>query len=262
MRTHCLIAVALMLALPACGCRARQRPVNVVGSTSVLPFAEYLAQKFEKQTGNRVTVQGGGSTAGILALDAGLADIGMCSRSLNPDEQAKYTAIVIAQDGLAVVVHPSNPVKGLSRQQIQRIFSGQITNWREVGGRNARIVVVVREAGSGTRESFSKLVMGKARAMQRALVQESNGTIREVVRSNPDAVGYMSLGLVGELHALDIDGVRPTPPGVMDKSYTLSRPFLFVVKQPLRPDARQFIDYVLSPEGQAELEREGLVRAQ
>lgn len=255
-------AACLALAVLLAGCGGGKRALRLAGSTSVQPFAEALVQEYEaKHPGRAVEVQGGGSTAGLQAVANGLAEIGTCSRSLSDDESKQFTAIVIARDGLAVIVHPSNPVKALTKEQIRRIFAGRVRNWKEVGGRDLAIWPITREEGSGTRESFMHLVMGRDPISRRALVQESNGSVRELVRNDPSTIGYISLGLVSEVKALDIDGVTPSAKAVLEGQYTLARPFLFVVRGAPTPDAQAFVDFVLSAEGQKTLETEGLVRA-
>jgi phosphate transport system substrate-binding protein len=172
----------------------------------------------------------------------------------------------VARDGLAVVVHPANPIAALTTEQVRGLFSGAIRNWRAVGGKDAKVHLVTREEGSGTRETFMHLIMHKggsqAGVSRDAMVQQSNGAVRELVRNDPDAIGYMSLGLVGgQLKAVAIDGAKPTPEAARSGQYRLIRPFLFVTKGAPRPEAQAFIDYVLSPQGQNLLEKEGLVRA-
>jgi phosphate transport system substrate-binding protein len=261
--------------------RNKGAALNVIGSTSVQPFAEVLAQEYEKtHPGEYVDVQGGGSTAGLQAVINGIADIGTCSRGLTEKEKAEtfevsvaapngsvsektvnLEATVIARDGLAIVVHPSNPVSNLTTEQVRLIFEGQrITNWKQVGGDDRPIRLITREEGSGTREAFMKLVMQKSRVSRKALNQESNGAVKELVRNDRAAIGYMSLGLVkGELKPLDTDGVAPTPENVLAGRYRLVRPFLFVTRGSPSEKARRFTDYVLSPPAQAILEKEGLV---
>jgi phosphate transport system substrate-binding protein len=259
-----MLATAVLCCLPCASCRDdSQRTLNVVGSTSIQPFAEFLAQEYgKKNPGQLVDVQGGGSTAGLQAVTNGLAHIGMCSRSLKDDEKKQFTPVIIARDGLAIVINPSNPVNGLTSEQLRDLFSGRIRNWREVGGRDGPVRPITREEGSGTRESFVNLVMGKARISRGALTQESNGAVKELVRGDPAAIGYMSLGLVGsELKALPVDGAVPTAEHVLAGTYKLARPFLFVTKGAPTPEAQRYIDFVLSPEGQKTLESEGLVRA-
>jgi phosphate transport system substrate-binding protein len=236
--------------------------VDVLGSTSIQPFAEVLAEEFNpNHPGTVVEIQGGGSTAGLQAVANGIAEIGMCSRSLS-EEETDFATVLIARDGLAVVVHPSNPVNGLTRDQVRRLFSGEVTSWAHVGGDGREVRLITREEGSGTREAFAKLVMGKERISRKALTQESNGAVKELVRNDPSGIGYMSLGLVGsELKILTIDGARATVENVSAGSYPLVRPFLFVTKGPVGAKAQSFIDFCLSEEGQSALRREGLVGA-
>jgi len=254
-------AIASVLLCGACG-KDSGRAVNVVGSTSIQPFAEFLAQEYgRKNSGVQVEVQGGGSTAGLQAVANGLADIGMCSRLLKADEAGQFTPIIIARDGLAIVVNPANPVTGLTIEQLRWLFGGQIRNWRDVGGRDGPVRPITREEGSGTRESFVNLVMLKTDISRSALTQESNGAVKELVKGDPAAVGYMSLGLVGnELKAVYVDGIEPTAANVLAGKYKLARPLMFVTKGTIRPEAQRFVDYVLSAEGQRILEAEGLVR--
>ena len=245
----------------------KEAALNVVGSTSIQPFAEMLAQEFDKANPDcRVDVQGGGSTQGLRAVETGMADIGMCSRALKKEEAEdpakNFRPIVIARDGLAIVVHPSNPIKNLTRKQIERLFAGDVADWKDVGGDDRPVRLITREEGSGTREAFTKLVMGKARISRGALTQESNGAVKELVRNDPAAIGYMSLGLVhGELKIVKVDGILPTAEEVTAGRYPLVRPFLFITPGEPTPCARRFIDYVLSPTGQRMLEHEGLVAA-
>jgi phosphate transport system substrate-binding protein len=243
--------------------QSRGGAVNVLGSTSIQPFAEILAEEYHRNHPRQVVdVQGGGSTAGLQATLNGVVDIGMCSRGLKDDEKPLFQATVIARDGLAIVVHPSNPIEGLTRDQIRRMFAGQITNWRDVGGDDRAVRLITREEGSGTREAFDKLVMGASHIAPEALTQESNGAVQELVRHDRCAIGYMSLGLVGsDLRALRVDGRPATREQVKSKTqpYPLVRPFLFVTKGPPNDRARRFIDFVLSAHSQQILGREGLV---
>jgi phosphate transport system substrate-binding protein len=241
--------------------------LSVVGSTSIQPFAELEAQAFEtSHPGLYVDVQGGGSTAGIQAAREGIAEIGMCSRELAPEEKQEFQRHQIAWDGLAIVVPPSSPLDNLTLAQVRRLFTGEITHWQEVGGEDRPVRLVTREEGSGTREAFQKLVMDKpvkTRIARTALTQESNGSVKALVMNDPCAIGYMSLGLVKpeELKALRIDGVEPTAANVKARRYPLVRPFLFVTKGPPTAKAQAFIDFVLSKKGQAILEdpQQGLV---
>jgi phosphate transport system substrate-binding protein len=260
-----VLAVAVMLAGCCAGCsKDKRQTISLVGSTSIQPFAELLGEEYEKlHPEANIDVQGGGSANGFVALDKGLADMGMCSRELTPAEGKEFGRIQIARDGLAIVVHSSNPVASLTREQIRGLFAGEIKDWSEVGWPGGGAVrLIMREEGSGTREAFMKLVMGKARVGRKAIVQESNGAVKELVKNDPGGIGYMSLGLInGELKAVAVDGVAPTEQSVLAGKYTMARPFLFVTNCQLRPEAQAFVDFVLSEPGQRLLQGEGLVRA-
>jgi phosphate transport system substrate-binding protein len=185
----------------------------------------------------------------------------MSSRALMPDER-DLISVPIAYDAIAIIVHPSNPLTNLSINQIKGIFARQITNWEEAGGRNHRLTLVTREEGSGTRESFQHLIMGKTEISLGALVQDSNGAIRQVIADDPNAIGYISLGLVNDrVKALRIDGVEANVENIKKRRYKFVRPFLFVFKTQPQGMARNFLDYILSPGGQKLLVQEGLVSA-
>jgi len=257
-----LVVIPGLLLLCAGCSRTSAHSVSLLGSTSIQPFAEMLAERYAKDfPGQFVEVQGGGSTAGLQAAESGLVNIGMCSRSLTAKESLVFTPILIARDGLALVVNPGNPVASLSIEQLRALFAGRVTNWNEVGGKNGPIRPITREEGSGTRESFVRLVMGEERISGRALTQESNGAVKELVKGDPAAIGYMSLGLVGQdLKAVAVEGNQPTALNVLAGRYHLVRPLLFVSKGTVHPAAQKFIDFVLSPVGQTLLATEGLVR--
>jgi len=259
---HTLIVIlGSILLCDGCG-RTSASSVNLLGSTSIQPFAEMLAERYAKDfPGQFVEVQGGGSTAGLQAAESGLANIGMCSRSLTAKESLLFTPILIARDGLAIVVNPKNPVTSLSIEQLRALFAGRIANWNEVGGQGGPVRPITREEGSGTRESFVRLVMGNERISRRSLTQESNGAVKELVKGDPAAIGYMSLGLVGPgLKAVAIEAAQPTVENVLAGRYHLVRPLLFVTKGAVNSATQKFIDFVLSPEGQSLLAKEGLVK--
>ncbi|MDH7569178.1 MAG: phosphate ABC transporter substrate-binding protein [Armatimonadota bacterium] len=261
--------LALVLFASGCGRRGRApaavSQISVAGSTSVTPFAEQLAESFmSRHPGLHVNVQGIGSSAGIQATESGAADVGMSSRPLRSEEAEQLLAVPMALDALAIIVHPSNPVRNLTRAQIRDIFAGRIVRWSTVGGLDRPVILVNREAGSGTRGAFEELVMGedKAHLSFRAIRQGSNGAVRAVVESNPDAIGYISLGVVSpRVRVLAVDGVLPTPENVTRGRYRLVRPFLFVLRRgsPPSPLAREYLEYVLSDEGQRRLAQAGLV---
>ena len=261
-RIHKLLGVMglSLLAVLAAGCQKPQGGLTVVGSTSVQPFAELLAEDYMAQhRQEKIYVQGGGSSAGIQAVQTGAAHIGMASRNLASSE-SNLIGIPIAYDAIAVIVHPTNPVGDLSIDQIRKIFSGKAARWNELGGKNHEITLVSREEGSGTREAFQHLLMGKAEVSLAALVQDSNGAIRQVVSDDPKAIGYISLGLVNaRVKALRIGGGEPTIENIKSHHYTFVRPFLLVFKREPVSTAKNFLDFVLCPEGQKLLTGEGLV---
>jgi phosphate transport system substrate-binding protein len=254
-----LLTLITVLSL-AMGCQRQQAGVTVAGSTSVEPFAELLAEEYmSRHTESHIYVQGGGSTAGIEAAMTHAANIGMSSRNLINDEKKLY-AVTIAKDAIAVIVHPTNPMENLSLDQVKDIFLGKMENWKEIGGPNHPIDVITREEGSGTRESFQKFVMGKEDINLGALVQDSNGAVRQVVATDRNAIGYISLGLVNdEVKALKISEVEPNLTNVYNQRYMLVRPFLFVFDGEPVGETESFLDFVLSPPAQKLLKKEGLV---
>jgi phosphate transport system substrate-binding protein len=242
------------------GCQRQKGGLTVAGSTSVEPFAEMLAEDYMEHHGKeKIFIQGGGSSAGIQAVRTGAAHVGMSSRLLTPQEQ-DLLAFPIAYDAIAVILHPANPLRNLTLAQVRKIFSGEVRRWEEIGGRTAAITLVSREEGSGTREAFQNLLMGKTEISLRALVQDSNGAIRQVVADDPNAIGYISLGLVNEkVKAVGIEGVEATIENIRLKNYKVVRPFLFVFKSEPQDSAKRFLDFVLSEPGQKILVQEGLV---
>ena len=252
--------VTAVAVAPGCS-RNKGRAVKVLGSTSVQPFAEMLSQEFNKSHSDLyVEVDGGGSAAGIKAVAQGYANIGMCSRSLKKGED--FTPITIALDGIAIVVHHDNPVKNLTREQIRKMFTREITNWSSLGGRNAAITLITREEGSGTREAFTKMLMDGQPITMHCITEPSNGSVKALVGGDENAIGYMSLGQVeGNVRAVDVEGVVANRANVVNGTYPLVRPFLFILNGKASPQSQKFINFVLSSQGQKMLEDEGLVKA-
>ncbi|MCK8061302.1 MULTISPECIES: phosphate ABC transporter substrate-binding protein [unclassified Fusibacter] len=232
--------------------------INVVGSTSVTPVAQQLAEKFmEINSGVKVNVQGVGSSAGVKATDDGSAAIGMASRNLKEAEKAwGIDEYVIAFDGIAVVVHPSNGVKELTTDQVTAIFNGSIKNWNELGGSDHEILVVSREEGSGTRGAFEELMNlesdNGSTVREDALFAEGNGAVKANIASKDYAIGYVSLSYLDEsVQTVKIDGVEATVENIVAGSYSVSRPFLMLTKGQVDPLAQAYLDFVFSAEGQA-----------
>lgn len=256
------VAAVVSLGVAAGGCRrASDNGLTLAGSTSVQPFGEKWAEAYQvHKPGLAVHVQGGGSTAGVQAAISGAAQIGMSSRALSPEESAKVTGIAVARDGIAIVVHPALPVSDLVLDHVRAIYAGEIESWRVLGGGDAPITVITREEGSGTRAAFETLVMGGQRIAASALVQDSTGAVRQMVASDPAAVGYVSIGLLdASIKALRLQGVEATEANINRGTYPLVRPFLFVV--PLAPQAIavDFIAWITGPEGREVTRREGLL---
>ena len=228
-----ILAAAVLAAAPGCKRRGGgEGGITIAGSTSVQPFAEQWAEAYhEKHGGAEINVQGGGSTAGVKATIDGAADIGSCSRELKPEEAAQVKATVVAVDGETMVVHPDNPVADLTVDQVRGIYAGDIGNWKDVGGPDRKINVVTREVGSGARGAFEELAMGGKSIAASALVQNSQGAVRQMVSTDSSAIGYVSHGVVDKsVKPLKLNGIEPTLETVKNGSYPLVRPFLFLTK--------------------------------
>ncbi len=247
--------LAVLIALPLGGCagQSQSQTLIVAGSTTVLPIAEIAAEKYKDVSSTSVLVSGLGSSAGIEAAVAGTCNIATSSRDLTPEE-AKHdlVKIPIAHDGIAVIVHTSNPVKNLSLEQLRDIYSGRIQNWKEVGGDDLPILLVNRDEASGTREAFKSIVMKDAYFDLSAAVLPGTGQVRDVVSRTPGAIGYISIGFVDtpfattKVNALSIDGIYPTDKAIIDGSYPISRDlFFFTLKHP-SAETEKFIQFVLS----------------
>lgn len=262
-RIHKIVNVVLLsltLSLTSACSRPLDAGLIVAGSTSVQPYAEILAEEYMILHPDAVIdIQGGGSSAGITAARSGTADLGMSSRNLN-DEEKDLWSLEIAKDGLSVIINPANPIQNLTLDQVRGIYAGEIRYWSELGGANSKINVITREEGSGTRGAFVDLVMEKIEITPKAIVQDSNGAVRQLVEDDPNSIGYISLGLVDEtVKALHLNGIAATQDNIVNGTYGLSRPFLFVSVSEPSGQTKDFMDFILSPEGQEMLSKEGLI---
>ena len=259
------LALPVLFACAASSCSGRvSEAVIVAGSTSVQPYAEMLAEEYGAMNPEiEIDVQGGGSSAGITAAVSGAAHIGMSSRELYENETEEgLEAIEFAKDGLAIIVHPLNPVESLSLRQVRDVYAGRSNGWNELseGGSGTKIHVITREEGSGTRSAFESLVMGDETISPRSIVQDSNGAVRQLVSDDVNSIGFISLGLVDEtVKAVRLDGVVASYANIENGTYSLYRPFLFVTAGGPSGHAGEFIDFALSAEGQRILAREGLI---
>ena len=235
------------------------------GSTSMKSVIGALGEAFQNaNSGVTFTYNPTGSGSGIQAVSEGRCDIGLASRGLKDDEKSSgLTETVLAYDGIAVVVSPENPVSDLTLQQIADIYTGKITNWKDVGGNDAEIVLIGREAGSGTRDGFESIT-GTEEACQYRQELTSTGDVIATVSQNPNAIGYASLSAVKDtVKALSVGGVAPSEDTVKDGSYVIQRPFVLVTKDgvTLNPAAQAFFDYATSAEAAPIIAQAGAVAA-
>jgi phosphate transport system substrate-binding protein len=226
----------------------------------VQPLAEKFAAAFKtihpKVT---VTIQGGGSSVGIKSAADGTVDIGAASRELKADEPALVKHL-IAKDGVAIIVHPSNNITNLTREQVRDIFSSKLTSWKDLGGPDKEIHVVAREEGSGTRGAFEEMVMEKELITNHAILQSSNGAIRTTVAGDSQAIGFLSLGYIdSSVKALAIGGIPCTTSTALDGTYPIVRPLYFLTAAEPSGTVKEFLDFCKSADGQSIVEAEGYI---
>ena len=239
--------------------------VSTDGSTSMEKVINSLGESFMAMNKDvKFTYNPTGSGSGIQAVSEGRCDIGLSSRALKDDEKASgLTETILALDGIAIVVNPENPVSDLDVDTIAKIYTGEITNWKDVGGNDAEIVLIGREAGSGTRDGFESIT-DTTDACQYRQELTSTGDVINTVSQNPDAIGYASLSAVGDsVKALTVGGVEATEATVKDGSYVVQRPFVLVTKEgtKLSPAAQAFFDYALSADAASIIAAAGAVAA-
>ena len=214
------------------GAAAVSGTVSTDGSTSMEKVIGALSESY-MAANKDVTVNYNptGSGAGITAVQEGTCDIGLSSRALKDEEKAAgLQETVLAYDGIAIIVHPDNPVSDLTLEQIAQLYTGEITNWKDVGGNDAQVVLIGREAASGTRDGFESITGTKDKCQYRQELT-STGDVITTVSQNPDAIGYASLASIKDsVKALNVDGVTPSEAGVKDGSYKVQRPFVFVTR--------------------------------
>lgn len=265
-----LITLVLTIILFACGkneeksgtTNGNAATISISGSTSVGPLAEKFAEKYKEKNNVNIEINQIGSSAGITNAVNGVSEIGMSSRDLKEEEKASLQETVIAYDGIVVVTHPSNHVKNLTLAQVKDIFTGKITNWKEVGGDDLEIVVVSREDGSGSRDAFQEIVgYSSGELVRNSIIASGNGNIKTTVATNKHAVGFISFEYIDEsINTVSINGVEATAENVLRQKYSLSRPFLFVHKEEnLSDEGKKFIDFILSSEGQKIVRETGAI---
>ena len=275
------LALVLALSLAACGSNGTNSDSNTTpddnqdaaitgtvstdGSTSMEKVIGALSESFMGANGGvTVNYNPTGSGSGITAVQEGTCDIGLSSRALKGEEKAAgLKETILAYDGIAIIVHPDNPVADLTLDQIAKLYTGEITNWKDVGGNDAEVVLIGREAASGTRDGFESITGTKDKCQYRQELT-STGDVITAVSQNPDAIGYASLASVKDsVKALSVGGVTPSEATVKDGSYTVQRPFVLVTVEgkELSPAAQAFFDYALSADAAPIISAAGAVAA-
>lgn len=262
-----VFALAVAMTLTALtGCSGKQSgTVSTDGSTSMEEVIGVLGEAFmQDNSGITFTYNPTGSGSGIKAVQEGRCDIGLSSRNLKEDEKAGgLTETVLAYDGIAIIVNPENPVSDLTLEEIASVFTGEITNWSEIGGNDAQIVLIGREAGSGTRDGFESIT-GTEDSCKYRQELTSTGDVITTVSSNPDAIGYASLASVKEsVKAVSVDGIIPGEGTVKDGSYVVQRPFVLVTKTDVKLSdaAQKFFDFATSDDAVELIASAGVVAA-
>ena len=264
----CAAVMALSL-FAGCGQKANDNgtttggTVSTDGSTSMEKVIGALGESFmEANSGTTFTYNPTGSGSGIQAVSEGRCDIGLSSRALKDDEKASgLKETTLALDGIAIIVNPQNPVKDLTLEQIAKIYTGEITNWKDVGGNDAEIVLIGREAGSGTRDGFESITDTKDACQYRQELT-STGDVITTVSQNPNAIGYASLAAIKDsVKALTVNGVAPTEATVKDGTYLVQRPFVLVTKEgvALSETAQKFFDFATSADAASIISAAGAV---
>ena len=268
-----VLSAVLALTLAACGGESEKQEagaalsgtVSTDGSTSMEKVIGGLGEMFMEMNGDvTFTYNPTGSGSGIKAVQEGRCDIGLASRSLKAEEAASgLTETVLAYDGIAVIVNPENPVSDLDVETIAKIYTGEITNWSQVGGNDAEIVLIGREAGSGTRDGFESITDTEDVCQYRQELT-STGDVITAVSQNPGAIGYASVASVKDtVKALTVAGVAPSNETILDGTYVIQRPFVLVTKADteLSAAAKAFFDYALSTDAHEIITAAGVVPA-
>ena len=263
------LTVLVLLSFSFSGCGNEELPaysseisgeIHGGGSTSVQKIIDAEGAEFGAlHPAVKFTYSGTGSSDGIKNAANGTYSFGCASRELKESEKTDLTELVFAYDGIAVIVNDENSVEDLTKDQIKAIYTGKITNWKEVGGEDRPIAVVSREDGAGTRTAVEELLDFTEQLKPSATVKEGNGNVQSTVSANPNAIGYVSITFVDRsVKPLRVDGVEATMENVLNESYGLSRPFLALYNEKnLTPQTRAFLDFIMTDEGQTIVEKNG-----
>ncbi len=261
-----VLMVAMLVMGVALPCYAEK--IVMEGSTTVLPIAQKAAEVYmQKNSSADISVRGGGSGVGIASLIDGTCDIADSSRPIKDSELDKAVtngkslkAHVIAMDGIAVIVNPSNKITALTKKQVKDIYTGKISNWSQLGGNNDKIVVISRDTSSGTFEAFGELALDKEKVRPDAIMQASNQAVASTVARTPGGIGYVGLGFLGSsVKALEIEGITPSNETVLSGKYPIGRPLFMYTNGEPKGLVKEIIDFIKSPEGQKLVEEDGFV---
>ena len=245
-----------------------EETLSISGSTTVLPIASACAEAFmDAHPDVDVQVSGGGSGAGIKAMGEKVVSLAMASRELKDEEKTAYPelqTVAVAKDGIAVIVNPENPVEALTLSEIKDIYTGTASGWQDVGGETAKIEIVGRDSASGTREFFFEKVLHKEDFTKFMLEKNSNGAVQQYVSQTPTAIGYVGMGFEDGVKVVEIKGddgknSKPSVETVKSGAYPLSRELYFVTAGEPEGLAKEFLDFVLSADGQKIIEEQGFV---
>lgn len=258
------VITALLTAVCMIGCSGASDTVSTDGSTSMSKVIGALGEAFEKESGTKVTYNPTGSGSGIQAVLEGRCDIGLSSRSLKEDEKSKgLEETILAYDGIAIIVNPQNSVSDLSLTQIADIYTGKIKNWNELGGDEGEIVLIGREANSGTRDGFESITQTTDSCKYRQELS-SNGDVITAVAGNPNAIGYASMATVKDnVKVLSVGGVLPSEESIKNGTYSVQRPFVLVTKKDtkLSKSAQDFFEWATSEKASDVIKAAGVVAA-
>ena len=274
-----LIIIVLMMSLVSCSQKStttttEKIDIRIKGSDTCLPISQKLAENYIKEnSGASISVTGGGTGVGLSALQAGTTEIAQASRKIKMSEKMELqnngkevTEVAFSYDALAVIVNPANKVSKLTREQLEDIFTGKITNWKEVGGEDMKIIVYSRETSSGTYEFFREEVLQKKNFVSSALMMPATGSIIQSIGQTKGAISYVGLAyLDGSVKALEVSYdqgetfISPSVKNAQNETYPITRPLFYYYLTQDEEKVASFIKFVLSPEGQAIVEKEGYV---
>lgn len=258
-----LLSASLAMAAPLDSFKGQKGTLDIAGGTAHIPVMKKAAQAIMSANGNiRITVAGGGSGVGVQKVGEGLVQIGNTGRALKESEVTKYglETFPFAIDGVAVAVNPSNSVTSLTKAQVKDVFAGKITNWKELGGKDAPISLYVREDGSGTRETFEERALDKGTSVQSANVVNSNGAMKTAIAQDPNAIGYVGIGhLDSSIRGVTVDGMVPSQENAANGTYKITRLLYMNTKGKPQGLTALFIDYIYSEDGKGFISSSGYI---